>query len=621
MKSEALKICKSSLATMLVDAPAETIDQLVDKMQQVTIKSGKKLYQQNDVSDGIYILVSGRLKVSVRDETTQESSQVGRIEPGEVIGEISLFTSGKRSATLSAMRDCTLAHLSVDEFSKLIEQHPDITASIAQFVIKRLLDTQSSRKTKKPTSHTIAVVPLNSGFDVTEFSRRLQTSLLRFGSTALVTTNLINKLFPDLRKNNSSGAELEFFLDNTETKNNFVILETQYHQDEKLDAWIDKSLSFADTILYVCDSNAEIGYAKNRVDTILAETDLSEKQCELVLLHQSHKSTLENTNLWLDAIAVDQHNHLAWSDNLGFERLARFYSGNAVYLILGGGGARGFAHIGVIRALHEARIPIDMVGGASLGAIIAGGVAKGWDDRRMLKEYKEAFVDVNPANDFSPPIFSLIHGEKMSSGLRKHFGETHIEDCWIPFFSVSSNLTTGHEHIHTNGLLWQALRASASLPGVFPPVIENSELLVDGGVVNNLPVSVINKTARGVIIAVDVSATEGFMYHQEELPGTLQYLKSKIISPSNVHDLPTIPRIIMESTMAGSRRETESAISKADLYLDPPTGVFDMLDWSMMLDICEVGYKYSAQPITTWAQQNPKIIHHEEVTFSYLVED
>jgi len=620
MKPEALSICKKSLAKILHGADSETVDRLIDKMQQVTVKSGKSLYQQDDDSDGIYILISGRLKVSIRDELTRESNQVGIMDPGDVVGEISLFTSGKRSATLSAMRDCTLAHLSIEEFTALTEQHPDITLSIAQFVIKRLLDIQSSKKTKKIRTHTIAVIPLHSGFDVTEFSRRLQTSLLHFGPTALITTNHITRLFPDLGTDNSSTAELEFFLDNTETKNHFVILETDYQQDESLGHWTEKSISFADTILYVCDSNAEIGYAKNRVDTIIAGSDLSEKQRELVLLHESHKSTLQHTNLWLDAISVNQHNHLAWSNNHGFERLARLYSGNAVTLILGGGGARGFAHIGAIRALREARIPIDMIGGTSLGAIIAGGVAKGWDDRKMLDEYKSAFVDVNPANDYSPPIFSLIHGEKMSSGLRKHFGETHIEDCWIPFFSVACNLSTAHEHIHKKGPLWQALRASASLPGVFPPVIENSELLVDGGVVNNLPVNVISKTARGVIIAVDVSSSESFKYHQSEFPGMLQYFKNKIFSSANMHDLPTIPRVIMESTMAGSRRETESAISQADLYLDPPTGKFDMLDWNMMFDICEVGYAFSTQPINTWAQQNPDILHHEEITCSYLTE-
>lgn len=621
MKTRAKSICKASLAIILNGAKAEVIDQLVNKMQQVTIKSGEKLYRQNDQSNGIHILISGRLTASVIDESSGDSNQVGIVDPGDIVGEVSLFTSGKRSATLSAMRDSTLAYISIDEFNVVAEQYPDITSCIAQFVIKRLLDSQSTKKTKKLTTHTIAVIPLHSDFNVAEFSRRLHTSLLRFGPTALITPNLVTGLFSALGKNENSVAELEVFLDETERKNDFVILESDYRADEKLDQWITKSISFADTILYVSNADAEMGYAKTRVDKIISTVDLSEKNIELALLHDSHNSLLQNTRFWLDAVQVNQHNHLAWNTNEGFERLSRLYSGNAVSLILGGGGARGFAHIGVVRALREARIPIDTVGGTSLGAIIAGGVAKGWDDRKMLQEYKSAFVDVNPTNDYSLPIFSLIHGEKMSSGLRNHFGETHIEDCWIPFFSVASNLSTGHEYIHKIGPLWKALRASASLPGVFPPVIENSELLVDGGVVNNLPVSVISKTARGLIIAVDVSDSEGFKYQQSEYPTTFQYLKSRIFSPSDTHNMPTIQRVIIESTMAGSRRETESAIRDADLYINPPTGQFDMLDWNMMFDISDAGYNHSIQPIKMWAQQNPKIVHHEELTFTYLAEN
>jgi NTE family protein len=364
-------------------------------------------------------------------------------------------------------------------------------------------------------ARTLTVVPLDGEFDPSTFCSRLQVALLRFNSVALLDAPTMMTRFPaGLTGGGADVTELERYLDNTEESHDYLILQTDFG----LSDWSKKCLTYADVIVFVASAGtAEEPAAKLAHQAIRAAGEPS-PAVELVLVHPTAAAVPENTQRWLAAIPGARHLHVTWEGDKGFDRLARFYSGNAVALVLGGGGALGFAHIGVLRSLREAGIPIDAVGGTSIGAIVAGGIAMGWNDARMLDEYKAAFVDGHPTDDYTVPVMSLVQGRKMSDRLKVHFGDTQIEDLWIPFFAVSSSLSHNREYIHRQGALWRALRASASLPGIFPPVIEGADLLVDGGILNNLPVDVMRDAVRGHVIVVDLSADKDVSYEAKKLP-------------------------------------------------------------------------------------------------------
>lgn len=334
---------------------------------------------------------------------------------------------------------------------------------------------------------------------------------------------------------------------------------------------------------------------------------------ELVLVHPDAAAIPENTGRWLAAVPGARHLHVSLEGEEGMDRLGRFFSGNAVALVLAGGGALGFAHIGVLRSLREAGIPVGAVGGTSIGAIVAGGVAMGWDDARMLEEYKAAFVDGRPTDDYTVPVMSLVEGRKMSTGLQKHFGDTRIEDLWIPFFAVSSSLSHNRVYIHRRGPLWRALRSSASLPGIFPPIIEGADLLVDGGILNNMPVDVMQESVRGHIIAVDLSSEEDISYEKKQIPTAWEYIKTRIRATGAGQDVPTLHRVILQSTMLSSRREVQNARERADLLLSPPTAEFDLLDWQRFHAICEVGYAYARTRVGEWAAEHPEVVKRSSV--------
>ena len=585
---------------------SKLIDALGQKIKPVHLNKGDVLYRQGESGTGMHILVAGRLQVRVAAEIGGPERVVAQLGPGEIVGEIALFTGRGRAATIVAMRDSALGFLTRQDFESVMVRHPAAQLHLSKYIIERLLDAQRHSTTGKNPVRTFAIVPLDSGFELSAFCSRLQVALLRFGSVALLDAPMMTSIFPNCFTTSGDGPTgLECYLDNAEESHDYLVLQT----DVGLSGWLKKCVAYADVIVFVVSADIPEHFAAEMMQDTLRAAGEPSPVLELVLVHPTSTAVPENTKRWLEAIPGARHLHISWEGDEGFDRLARFYSGNAVALVLGGGGARGFAHIGVLRTLREAGIPIDAVGGTSIGSIVAGGIAIGWNDIRMLEVFKAAFVDDHPTDDYTVPVISLVQGRKMSESLKVRFGETQIEDLWIPFFAVSSSLSHNREYIHSQGALWRALRASASLPGIFPPLIEGAELLVDGGLLNNLPVDVMRDAVRGHVIAVDLSTDQDVNYEEKKLPTAWEYIKSRIQSREIGQDVPTLHRVMLQSIMVASRREVQTARRLADLFLNPPTAGFDLLDWQKFHTICEAGYQYARPLVNAWVEEHPELIN------------
>ncbi len=175
-----------------------------------------------------------------------------------------------------------------------------------------------------------------------------------------------------------------------------------------------------------------------------------------------------------------------------------------VALALGGGAARGWAHIGVINALQERGIQVDMVCGTSVGALVGAAYAAGQLGR--LEEWVRAlkWQDVVGFLDLTLSKGGVIQGRRVFEELRRHYGVERIEELQLPFGAVATNLNNGLEVWLREGSVMQAVRASASLPGLFTPVYHNGHWLVDGGLVNPVPVSLCRAMGAELVIAVDL---------------------------------------------------------------------------------------------------------------------
>lgn len=298
---------------------------------------------------------------------------------------------------------------------------------------------------------------------------------------------------------------------------------------------------------------------------------------------------------WLKQLRDARHHHVRSRGDI--DRVARLLSGRSIGLVLSGGGARGFAHIGVIKALREAGMQIDSVGGTSIGAIIGAGVAADWSIEEMLEKYRRAFVDGRPLRDYTFPFVSLFAGQRVAYLLREAFGPRDIEDLELPFFCVSSNLTAGRAHVHRSGPLWLWLRASCAIPGVLPPVFHRREVYVDGAVINNLPADVMHDQAVGDVVAVDIGADDVLYADVEEyaLPPWWRLAAERLFRRRRRR--PGILSILLRSGMVNAEAASLERRALTSLLLTPALEDIDLLDWHAYDRAIEAGYQYAHRVI------------------------
>jgi predicted acylesterase/phospholipase RssA len=557
----------------------------------------------------LYVLISGRLQVVTADQTGHEQV-IGEIGPGESVGEMHLLTGEARSATVYSIRDSELVQLSKASFDRLVAKHPHIMEHIAQQVIKRLQQTiQRSAGNRSNLALDIVVVPLHRSILLAEFSQRLAAALEKFGPTLVLDedrfeTELSQPGAAQVAEDHLTDLGLVIWLNQQATQYKFRLFQTNF----SVTPWTKRCLRQADLVLLV-------GWAHDNPALSEIETILQEKDAEwggvrkhLILLHQAGHHPPIGTRKWLNVRRLQHHYHLRWHQTADFERLARFVTGRAVGLVLGGGGVRGLAHLGVIRAIEELGLKIDLVGGSSFGAIIAGYYALEWDYETIYRSVKPR-ADRRALLDYTFPFLALSQGKKMNRQLKQVFGNSQIEDTWRPFFCTSSNLTTAEEVVHRQGPLWKYIRASSAVPPLFPPIIEGEMVLMDGGIMNNLPLDVMQPlTNGGPVIGVDVSVDKMM---SEDLKFMTEISGWKILwrflNPfTPAIKVPPLPHLITRVATLASTRRRALQHHLADLCIYPPVARFGEVEAEAIDDIIEVGYQTGRQALETWLAKSER---------------
>lgn len=586
---------------LFAELPTEVLVEWLGRATRVHLPGGEVLMRQGDAADGLYVVVSGRLRVCVEDDRGHRQG-IGEVGRGECVGEMALLTEEKRSATVLAIRDTDLLQFSNDEFDWLLERHPRTMMQLARLIVTRFRHTIRSRPGKRTLSN-IAVVPLNAEVPLDAFTDRLVAAFGRFGRTQCLTAERVDRHFGEAVAQESpedpNNHALLHWLHAQEIDHTFVL----YVADHRGSNWTQRCLRQADRILLVARAaDPHIPEKQPLVGNGGRDTVLARR--ELVLLHEAERAP-RNTAAWLDQWPVHQHHHVRLEADADFARLVRLLTGRGVGLVLGGGGARGFAHVGVIRALEEAGIPIDIVGGTSMGAVVAAACAMGWDHATIAE--KAVAVCGKPAAlfDFTPPMVALFAGRKITRTLKRELGKVRIEDLPRKFFCISSNLTRAQAMVHRRGPLWRAVRTSIALPGVIPPMCEDGEVLVDGGVLNNLPVNVMAQLCEdGPIIAVDVSGGEAEKHYcttGATLSGwrVLWRRLWPLVKPVRV---PSIVDILVRTASLSSEHLRDQMLlnNQIDLYLEPPVEPFGILELDAAEGIMEAGYAYARRAIERW---------------------
>ncbi|MCX8071589.1 MAG: patatin-like phospholipase domain-containing protein [Candidatus Binatia bacterium] len=462
----------AALQRVFPNADPATRETLAQRAGILNLRRGEVLYPEGESAQSMHLLLSGRLAIQIRGSEGRERL-VAYLSEGETVGETALIAGGQRTATVIAARDSTLAKIDGETFRRAASACPAAVLDLAQTVIRRLVAGQPGSIPQVAVKH-VALLPLNRGARVREFASRLQIALLRFGTTRLLTSSDVQALV------GSGPTELQEWhcrrlFEDSEQKYDFIVSVA----DPAATYWTRHLIGHADRILFIAQAELDptLTPIEEELGVYAPRSDLVAR--ELVLVH--FQGTPSNTASWLKNRVCDRHHHVRWMGNAGFHRLARVLSGNAITLVLSGGGARGFAHAGAVRALRETGIPIDAVGGTSFGGLIATAVALGRTHEEMLEGARRVFIEGGLLDDYTVPLVSIVRGQRMEELLRQTFGEAEILEDWVPFFTVSANLLRNSLQLHQQGPIWEALRATVSLPGIFPPLFPLATCWWTGG--------------------------------------------------------------------------------------------------------------------------------------------
>lgn len=564
----------------------EALQSLLPHLDWIFLSGGETLFRSGDAGDSLYVVLTGRLRIiAERPDGTQEVMR--EVAQGESVGELALLTGKPRSATVRAIRDTELVRFSQFAFDLTVKNHPRLVNQLAVQIADRQSqgsdDTLSRRNTR-----TVAILPLDETAPMQEFIRRLVEQLQDVGSTLHLNAQSSHLGDQVKAKSTSEDGQLGARLSALEYRYRFVV----YEAEAAFSRWTQLCIRQADLILLAAAADSEPDPARLLAvrDYFLAREATA--AVELVLLHGRQYDSNVQANKWLSLLRLNGHHHIVLTAKADLEKLLRLLTGSAVSLVLSGGGARGFAHIGVIRAMNERGIPIDAIGGTSMGAVIAAQHALGWDWQTMTRINREEWPRCEPQKNYTLPLVALNSGKRMDQMLRKMFGNAEIENLRTKFFCVSTNLTRADAKIHCAGMLWKAVRASISIPGIGPPAIENGEILVDGGLIDNVPVAAMKKFCQGFALAVDVSEQLEFKSKLAEsyTVSGWKLLWQRLKPFAERSDIPNILDILYRTTTVGSMRVIEAAKTEADLYLNPPVREFGVFDWRSIDKIIEAGY-------------------------------
>ncbi|XP_025117881.2 patatin-like phospholipase domain-containing protein 7 isoform X1 [Bubalus bubalis] len=601
-----------SVAHTVVRRVSSFVRQIDFALDWMEVEAGRAIYRQGDKSDCTYIVLSGRLR-SVIQKDDGKKRLAGEYGRGDLVGVVETLTHQARATTVHAIRDSELAKLPEGALNSIKRQYPQVVTRLIRLLGEKILGS------------------LQQGAAA--------------GPALLLTSDSIKQRLGSAALDSIHEYRLSSWLGQQEDIHRIVL----YQADSTLTPWTQCCIRQADCILIV-----GLGEQEPTVGELerMLETSAVRAQKQLVLLHRQDGPAPARTAEWLNMRGwCSGHLHLCCPRRVfsrrslpklvelyervcqrppdrhsDFSRLARVLTGNAIALVLGGGGARGCAQVGIIRALTEYGIPVDMVGGTSIGAFMGAlySEERSYSQIRIrAKQWAEDMMSmVKTMLDLTYPITSMFSGAGFNSSISSVFKDKQIEDLWIPYFTITTDISASAMRVHTDGSLWRYVRASMSLSGYMPPLCDpkDGHLLMDGGYINNLPglctpvpighqatsspADVARSMGAKVVIAIDVGSRDetDLTNYGDALSGWWLLWKRwnplatkvKVLNMAEIQTRLAYVCCVRQLEMVKSSDYCE--------YLRPPIDSYGTLEFSKLDEICEVGYQHGRTVFDIWGR-------------------
>uniref|UniRef100_A0AAQ5Z7K5 lysophospholipase n=1 Tax=Amphiprion ocellaris TaxID=80972 RepID=A0AAQ5Z7K5_AMPOC len=619
-----------NVAHTVVRRMSSFVRQIDFALDWMAVEAGRAVYRQEEKSDSTFIVLSGRLRSVIMKEDGKKEL-IGEYGRGDLIGVVEALTHQNRATTVHAVRDSELAKLPEGALSSIKRKFPQVVTRLIHLLGQKILQQVNGPLTGVLALHTpgskwdagnqasnlstVAVLPVSEEVPLTAFTLELQHALIAIGNAAFL-----------------------------------------YQTDSTLTPWTQRCIRQADCIIIV--GLGEQDPAVGELERML-EGSAVRAQKQLVLLHREDGPPPKGTVNWLNMRSwISRHLHLSCPRRVfskrslpkllelyhrvfekpadrhsDFSRLARVLTGNAIALILGGGGARGCSQVGIMRALCEAGIPVDLIGGTSIGSLMGALYAEDRSHSRMRMRAREWAMEMTSVFkkvlDLTYPVTSMFSGAAFNSGISNVFKSKQIEDLWIPYFNITTDITASTMRVHTDGSLWRYVRASMSLSGYLPPLCDpkDGHLLMDGGYINNLPADVARSMGAKVVIAIDVGSRDetNLTNYGDSLSGW--WLLWKRLNPlAEKVKVLNMAEIQTRLAYVCCVRQLES-VKNSDYceYIRPPIDRYRTLEFGKFDEIAEVGYQHGKTVFDVWSRSGVvekmlKDRHQEECYSPHLSE-
>uniref|UniRef100_A0A671NS05 lysophospholipase n=1 Tax=Sinocyclocheilus anshuiensis TaxID=1608454 RepID=A0A671NS05_9TELE len=621
-----------NVAHTVVRRVSSFVRQIDFALDWTALEAGRAVYRQGDKSDSTFIVLSGRLRsVIMKDDGKKElAGEYGR---GDLIGVVEALSHLNRATTVHAVRDSELAKLPEGALNSIKRKYPQVVTRLIHLLGKKILGNMqqvngplsgvSKWDAGNPAANlsTVAILPVSEEVPLTAFTLELQHALSAIGPTLLLTSDIIRQHLGVAALDSVHEYRLSSWLGQQEDIHRIVL----YQSDSSLTPWTQRCIRQADCIIIV-----GVGEQEPTVGELerMLESSAVRAQKQLVLLHREDGPPPRGTAEWLNMRSwISRHLHLSCPHRVfsrrslpklremyqrvfekppdrhsDFSRLARILTGNAIALVLGGGGARGCSQVGIIRALSEAGIPVDLIGGTSIGSLIGALYAEERSVSRMTVRARQWAM----ISDLTYPVTSMFTGASFNSSISGIFQDKQIEDLWISYFNITTDITASSMRAHTDGSLWRYVRASMSLSGYLPPLCDpkDGHLLMDGGYINNLPADTARSMGAKLVIAVDVGSQDetDLTNYGDSLSGW--WLLWKRLNPlSEKVKVLNMAEIQTRLAYVCSVRQLEM-VKDSDYceYLRPPIDRYGTLDFGKFDEIADVGYQHGKTVFDVWCR-------------------
>jgi len=578
--------------TFFAEISEEVLLEILNQSQIFCLKKGEIVFRQGDDSTDLYFNVSGFL-LPILKKPQAKLTYFSEIKEGEIFGEMGILTGHKRSLTIQANTNVVLVKINKSIFDDLLFTNPSAYKYIILSLINRSQNNLDYISGKENSNKHYILIPTENNEKIDQFISSLKKML---------SNNITEKMLF------LNPADLIKLLKDTSLK----AIEEQYkviiyYFDTMLENihLLHDLINRASGVLSIGSGNQNVYFSRFH-EKIFSQPEVKLVSRELILLWNKG-DVIKGTKKWLTHHQYSLHHHI--QDESDIKRLVRYFKGKSIGVVLGGGGARGWFHFGVLKALQEKNIPIDAIGGTSSGSGVASCylLTNGDIDKaiNMIETVINSFKHTLKWYNLTYPNVSIYDNAARVKGFKKAYSAHKIENLAVPFFALASNVSTNKEKVYTQGDIWKAILASSAIPVIFPPVPDEDGLLYDGGLMNNLPVDAMLKYLKNnaTIIASDLSIVdEDYSHYYFPHSLTLKKLFLSKFKKTHKYKFPPFVHTVMKALLVGSIEKYYANVKIADCYIQSRKFNKEMFifDKKFGLEVFNYGYQVAMEKLKKW---------------------